>query len=49
MYGLKTTVIKTGKEGQWRISIWKQSMPDFARIVGPHMCPSMHYKLKGFI
>ena len=49
MYGLKTTVIKTGKEGQWRISIWKQSMPDFARIVGPHMCQSMHYKLEGYI
>jgi len=24
MYGLKTSVIKTGKEGQWRISIWKR-------------------------
>jgi hypothetical protein len=49
MYGLKTSVVRTGKEGQWRISIWKRSMPDFARIVGPHMSPSMHYKLEGYI
>lgn len=49
MYGLKTSVVKTGKEGQWRISIWKRSMPDFVRIVGPHMSLSMHYKLEGYI
>jgi ubiquinol-cytochrome c reductase cytochrome b subunit len=49
MYGLKTSVIRTGKEGQWRISIWKRSMPDFVRIVSPHMCPTMHYKLEGYI
>ena len=48
-YGLKTSVIRTGKEGQWRISIWKRSMPDFVRIVSPHMCPTMHYKLEGYI
>lgn len=49
MYGLKTSVVKTGKEGQWQITIWKRSMPDFARIMGPHMCPSMYYKLEGYI
>jgi ubiquinol-cytochrome c reductase cytochrome b subunit len=49
MYGLKTSVVKTSKEGQWRISIWKRSMPDFVRIVGPHMSLSMHYKLEGYI
>ena len=49
MYGLKTSVVKTGKEGQWLISIWKRSMPDFVRIVGPHMSLSMHYKLEGYI
>jgi len=49
MYGLKTSVVKTGKEGQWRISIWKRSMPAFVRIVGPHMSFSMHYKLEGYI
>lgn len=46
MYGLKTSVVRTCKEGQWRISIWKRSMPDFARLVGPHLSPTMNYKLK---
>ena len=29
-YNLKCTVVKTGYPGQWRISIWKQSMNAFS-------------------
>jgi hypothetical protein len=35
IYGLKTSVIKTGVEGQWRISIWKESLEDFKLLVTP--------------
>ena len=48
-YGLKTSVIKTGTENQWRISIWKRSMPQFVSLVRPHMHPSMLYKLEGYV
>ena len=44
-YGLKASVVKTGVEGQWRIAIWKESMPLLRLIVGPHMHPSMLRKL----
>lgn len=45
-YGLVTSVIKTGVPGQWRISIWKCSMPLLRTIVECHMHPSMLYKIK---
>jgi len=48
-YKFKTSVIKTGKDNQWRISIWKESMPKLSKIVGPHFIPEMEYKLKGYI
>ncbi|CCA78107.1 probable intron-encoded LAGLIDADG endonuclease (mitochondrion) [Serendipita indica DSM 11827] len=48
-YGLKTSVIKTGYENQWRISIWKESMPRFAALIIPYMHPSMLYKLEGYV
>lgn len=44
-YGLSTSVTKTGVEDQWRINVWKRSMPAFVRLVGPYMHPTMLYKL----
>jgi hypothetical protein len=46
-FGLRTSVIKCGKVNQWRISIWKESMPLLTTIVGPYFIPEMIYKLKG--
>lgn len=48
-YGLKTSVVKTGVQDQWRISVWKQSMPLLAKIVGPHMHPAMSRKISGYL
>ena len=48
-YGFRTSVIKTGQIYQWRISIWKESMPLLAKIVGPYIIPEMEYKLKGYL
>ena len=48
-YNLKTSVIKSGKPNQWRLSIWKESMPRLAELVGPHFIPEMEYKLKGYL
>ena len=42
---LKTSVVKSGKPGQWRISIWKESMPVLRQIVKSHFIPEMEYKL----
>lgn len=44
-YNLKTSVIKTGTLNQWRISIWKESMPLLRQIVKPYFIPEMEYKL----
>lgn len=48
-FKLKTSVIKSGKPNQWRISIWKESMPRLAELLGPHFIPEMEYKLKGYL
>ena len=47
-YSLKTSVIKTGTPNQWRISIWKESMPLLRKIIKPHFIPEMEYKLGSF-
>ena len=44
-YNLKPSVIKTGTPNQWRISIWKESMPVLRQIVKSHFIPEMEYKL----
>ena len=44
-YKLKTSVIKTGFPNQWRISIWKESLPLLRKIVNPYFIPEMKYKL----
>jgi ubiquinol-cytochrome c reductase cytochrome b subunit len=46
-YNLKTSVVKTGAPAQWRISIWKESLPILSKIVSPYFIPEMVYKLKG--
>ena len=48
-YGLKCTVIKTGYENQWKISIWKESMPYLVAIVKPYIIDEMKYKLIDYI
>lgn len=44
-YSLKTSVIKTGTPNQWRVSVWKKSMPTLRKIVEPYIIPEMKYKL----
>ena len=44
-YNLKTSVIKTGIMNQWRISIWKESLPLLQQIVKPYFIAEMLYKL----
>jgi hypothetical protein len=46
---LKTSVIKAGHEGQWKISIWKQSMPHLVLLVKPFIIDEMKYKLQGYL
>jgi len=48
-YKLKSTVIKTGHSDQWRISIWKESMPILVYIIKPYIIDEMKYKLIGYI
>lgn len=50
-YGLVATVNSAGAKSkdQYCIYIWKESMPLLARIVKPHMHPSMLYKLNSHI
>jgi LAGLIDADG DNA endonuclease family len=42
-YNFKTSVIKSGH--QWRISIWKESMPILREILEPYFICEMKYKL----
>lgn len=48
-FGLKTSVVKSGFENQWKISIWKESMPLLAALVKPYMAKEMTYKLNGYL
>ena len=48
-YNLKCTVVKSGFPGQWRISIWKESMTDLVAIVKPYIIDEMKYKFIGYI
>jgi ubiquinol-cytochrome c reductase cytochrome b subunit len=48
-YGLKTSVVKTGHIDQWKISIWKQSMPDLVSTVKPYIVNEMKYKFIGYL
>lgn len=48
-YKFKTSVVKTGVPNQWRISIWKESMPLLVQTVQPYFYPEMQYKLARFL
>lgn len=48
-FGLKTSVIKTGISNQWKISIWKESMPLLANLISPYLIPEMKYKLYNYL
>ena len=48
-YKLKSTVVKTGFNNQWRISIWKESMVTLVSIVKPYIIEEMKYKFIGYI
>lgn len=48
-FNLKCTVIKSGHIGQWRISIWKQSMTHLSNLIGPFIIDEMKYKLAGYL
>lgn len=47
-FNLKCTVVKTGTSNQWKISIWKQSMPSLVTIVKPYIIKEMKYKFIGY-
>nr|QCQ69142.1 LAGLIDADG endonuclease [Powellomyces hirtus] len=42
---LQTSVISAGVPNQWRVSIWKGSMPLLRSIIGPHMIGQMARKI----
>jgi ubiquinol-cytochrome c reductase cytochrome b subunit len=48
-YKLKSTVVKSGKVNQWRIAIWKESMPTLISIVEPYIINEMKYKFLGYL
>lgn len=48
-FDLKCTVVKTGTENQWRLSIWKESMPKLVATVKPYIIDEMKYKFIGYI
>jgi len=48
-YNLKTSTVKTGFPDQWRISIWKESMPILVSIIKPYVIDEMKYKFINYI
>lgn len=48
-FSFRTSVVKSGKPNQWKISIWKESMPVLAQLVKPYIIPEMRYKLQGYL
>jgi ubiquinol-cytochrome c reductase cytochrome b subunit len=48
-YGLKARPGSAGVANQYIIYIPSVSMPVLARIIGPHMHPSMYYKIKSHL
>lgn len=45
LYGIKSTVQKTGVEGEYNIYVLSESMPLLRSMVQPYMVSSMLYKL----
>lgn len=48
-YNIKCTVVKAGFANQWKINIWKESMPNLTAIVKPYIISEMKYKFIGYI
>jgi hypothetical protein len=48
-YGLNARPASAGGANQYIIYIPSSSMPVLAKIIGPHMHPSMYYKLKAHL
>jgi len=48
-FNLKTSVIKSGFDNQWKISVKKESMKLLVSIVKEHVVLEMHYKLADYI
>ena len=48
-FSLKCTVIKAGKDNQWKISIWKESMTHLSSLVKPYIIDEMKYKFVDYI
>ena len=44
-FNIKSTIQSAGKDNQYHIYIWKESMPLLREIVLPYVHPSMKYKL----
>jgi hypothetical protein len=44
-YNLNASIVSAGVPNQYNIYISKYSMKTLTNIVGPHMHPSMYYKL----
>ena len=44
-FNIKSTIQSTGKDYQYNLYIWKESMPLLREIVLPYVHPSMKYKL----
>ena len=43
-FNIKSTIQSTGKDYQYNLYIWKESMPLLREIVLPYVHPSMKYK-----
>jgi hypothetical protein len=46
---LKCSVIKAGKINQYKLSIWKESMPLLSKLVSPYIIDEMKYKFTGYM
>jgi len=44
-FNLKASVQSAGRDKQYIIYIWKQSMPDLFNIVSPYIIGEMKYKI----
>lgn len=47
-YNIKASVISGGKSKGYILYIYKDSMPNFSKIVKPYMLPSLYYKLGNY-
>lgn len=48
-FHLNCTVVKTGETNQWRLNIWKESMPLLTSLVKPYIIDEMKYKFLDFL